>query len=644
MKLSAGDYLTLVAVATAIGVSVVALRTREARDPGTAPAAGARRVGDERWSAVLQGGHWIGPADAEVKILEFGDFTCGHCGTLFFTLEDLRKHCPENVALIYKHFVNPVGSGADLALASECAAEQEQFERFYAQVFRAQWRPVITTRELREFAGTIGVPDLPRFSDCLEDRLHAEKIQHDGNLARRIGAEGTPTLIINGMPMSSGALSLQTLDRIVVASLRRRDSMLGGLAIHAGSTDHRLRRRLSVASLSLAASVLMSCGEIVQPPSAPSLLSGDLASSSLTAQTLLSRYLALGTSNSQGVQSAGISASGQNAAWPAELARRAGVPFRVPLLKDPGCGPPLLPPLAADILLVGAFGDDLVTAVMETCAPLRDGVSLPAGNLAISGATARSALRTTPESAMAASARKGELYSRVLLPGQTQVSAMLASQPTFVSVELAANEVLPASTGRFSATTPFEIWQPVYDSILALVQTTGAGAVLVGLPNDAANFPSIRRAREFFSQAPYLLALGIQVSLNCYFSPNFVFVPGYVLTLLSQSPTTATCADVPGAADYVLTPSDRNAINGLMARMNAHIQARANENGWAYFSLEALYGLPKPAFNMYNVLFSSTPFGPHISLDGVHPSASGQAILAAAAAQAINARYGVAIP
>jgi lysophospholipase L1-like esterase len=33
-----------------------------------------------------------------------------------------------------------------------------------------------------------------------------------------------------------------------------------------------------------------------------------------------------------------------------------------------------------------------------------------------------------------------------------------------------------------------------------------------------------------------------------------------------------------------------------------------------------------------------------MSLDGVHPSARGQGLLAAAAAQAINARYGLAIP
>jgi lysophospholipase L1-like esterase len=81
-----------------------------------------------------------------------------------------------------------------------------------------------------------------------------------------------------------------------------------------------------------------------------------------------------------------------------------------------------------------------------------------------------------------------------------------------------------------------------------------------------------------------------------------------------------------------------------MAQMNAHIEARANENGYAFFKLAALYDLPKGSLNLYDVLFSKNPFGPNISLDGVHPSAAGQTILANAAAQAISARYGVAIP
>lgn len=394
---------------------------------------------------------------------------------------------------------------------------------------------------------------------------------------------------------------------------------------------------LVAASVALAGcSDPLSPNRTVRAPSRPNF-------DAVTAQDIFQRYVALGTSNSMGVQSAGIFAAAQRAAWPAQLAGRVGVPFSLPLVQDPGCGPPLLPPLAADAVLVGAFGNDLVTAVMNACAPLQAGVTLPANSVAISGANVHDALYSTVESE-GTTTRTGTLYSRVLLPGQTQVAAMLAQQPTFVSVELAANEVLPASTGRISAMTPYANWEADYDQVLADVKSTGARAVLVGLPSNAANFPSIRRAREFFNEWPSLLALGISVSLNCYFSSNYLFVPGYVLTLMSKTPTTATCADVPGTTDYVLTASDMNAINARMGQMNAHMQAKALESGYAYFALGAVYDLPKPRFSVSDLLFSNSPFGSYISLDGVHPSTLGQSVLATAAAQAIGTTYSVTIP
>jgi hypothetical protein len=390
--------------------------------------------------------------------------------------------------------------------------------------------------------------------------------------------------------------------------------------------------------------LLTACSDPVSPRRTIEVGGRPSLDGTLTAAQVFQRYVALGTSNSMGVQSAGIFAAGQRAAWPAQLAAHVGVPFTLPFVQDPGCGPPLVPPLATDAVLAAAFGDDLVTLVMNTCAPLQDGVTLPANSVAISGAKAHDALYSTIASETEHNARTGTLYSRVLLPGQTQVTAMLSQQPTFVSVELAANEVLPASTGRISAMTPYDNWVADYDQIIAAVASTHARAVLVGLPNNAANFPSIRRAREFFNEWPSLLALGITVSFNCYFSSNYLFVPGYLLTLLQKTPTTATCADIPGEADYVLTASDVSAINKRMSDINAHIQAKATEAGYAYFSLETVYGLPKPRFSVSDILFSNTPFGPYISLDGVHPSPQGQALLATAAAQAINATYGLAIP
>jgi hypothetical protein len=309
----------------------------------------------------------------------------------------------------------------------------------------------------------------------------------------------------------------------------------------------------------------------------------------------------------------------------------------------------LLTPLVLDAALSGVFralggNGDIVAALGGVCAPLQPGVVLPANDVAISGANVRAALYETPQIAATISAGEGAMYSRVLAPGQTQVTAMLAQLPTFVSVEMATNEILPASSGLLALVTPYAKWQPAFDSLLDAVLSTGAGAVLVGLPRSAADFPSVRTAREFFSQWPYLLGLGIQVSISCYFSPNYIFVPGYLLSLVARAPTTATCQDVPGAVDYVLTPSDMTAVNTLMAQMNVHIQVQAAARGYAYSDIAGVYDAPKIPFNMGGVLFSSQPFGPYMSIDGVHPNAAGQAILAQAAANAIAAKYHVTIP
>ena len=123
-----------------------------------------------------------------------------------------------------------------------------------------------------------------------------------------------------------------------------------------------MQRRFAV----LLATLAVACNDPTRPDSPASISPSPSAAKKPTAQQIFQRFVALGTSNSMGVQSAGIFATAQKAAWPAQLASRVGVPFSLPLVQDPGCGPPLAPPLAADLVLVGAFGNDLVTAVMNT--------------------------------------------------------------------------------------------------------------------------------------------------------------------------------------------------------------------------------------------------------------------------------------
>ncbi len=111
-----------------------------------------------------------------------------------------------------------------------------------------------------------------------------------------------------------------------------------------------------------------------------------------------------------------------------------------------------------------------------------------------------------------------------------------------------------------------------------------------------------------------------------------------------------SCADVPfngtnlaAAQDAILTPADRTALNAQLAAMSAHIKAKADANGWAYFELQSLYGLTKTPYDTNVLMTGATPYGVNFAPDGVHPSASGHLILARAAAHAINIKYGFAL-
>ncbi len=366
----------------------------------------------------------------------------------------------------------------------------------------------------------------------------------------------------------------------------------------------------------------------------------------------LSKYVAIGTSVSMGWQSDGVYSASQQQAWVKRLGAAAGTAnFTIPAIASPGCQPPLMSPLGSFKRIDGTS----VGTPSTVCAPNEAGVSLPTNDLAVENATAVEGLNATPETATHG---RGPLTSRVLPPGKTQVTAMRALQPTFVSVEFGGNEVLPAQVGVLAPNgtyTPVATFEAAYTKIIDSVKATVPRALLVTLPKDIRQFPTIRTGTEIAAQRTAFAAFNVTVNANCDASANFVFVRGKVLTAIATGagraqaglgPYDLSCADAPGTVDYILTPTDVAFINDqLLAPMNVIIEKKASDNKYAVSSLEALYATSKDgvAFNLQAFLGSATPYGPKISLDGVHPSAEGQRILANDAIRAINDRYGNAI-
>lgn len=389
-------------------------------------------------------------------------------------------------------------------------------------------------------------------------------------------------------------------------------------------------------------------------PSAPAVGALDDAAAAFHSEGrgAFQRYVAMGTSLSMGVASDGAIAASQEQSWPAQLARMAHREMTLPLISLPGCRSPLRAPLASGVRLSGeGAGADPATL---SCALNIDGVVLPTQNVAINGATTQNALFTTPENVTDATNRL--VIARVLPPGATQISALIGQDPKIVSVEFGANEVLGSRSGiAIPGVTLFPVsaWAPLYTQLVDQVAQVAKHGILVGLIRDAATFPGFRRGSELYDdRAMFAAAFNVTVSTDCDGSPNLLFVPVRVPTAVATGlamknagagPHTLSCTAGPTTVmDFVLTPDEVSIVNGQLAQMNAHYRAEAERVGFAHFELEELFGRSdiKPPFSVVALMTSGQPYGVYTSLDGIHPSAEGQRVIAEAAARAINRRYG----
>ena len=170
------------------------------------------------WEDLTANGHFIGPRDAPVKIVEFSDFQCPFCARVQGGLDEVRRQYPDEVAVVYRHFpleaIHPHAMTA--ALASECAAEQGQFKAMHDRLFEGQ--DSIGQKPFVSFAGEAGVQDSVEFQKCLDEERYAEKVSSDIEVARSIDLRGTPSIIVDGT-LLPGTPSARDLEEWVVRAL-----------------------------------------------------------------------------------------------------------------------------------------------------------------------------------------------------------------------------------------------------------------------------------------------------------------------------------------------------------------------------------------------------------------------------------------
>ena len=165
--------------------------------------------------AINDRDHAIGPTDASVTVVNYGDYQCPDCHRRHRQIQKVVDELQSRVRFVYRHFplVNVHPRALRAAEAAEAAAAQGKFWEMHRHLYISPEK--LEDRDLRHYAHSIGL-DLKHYDEQMTNSTHTAQILKDYYNAITYGITGTPTTFINGELFAmSGIELLMTVKRIL---------------------------------------------------------------------------------------------------------------------------------------------------------------------------------------------------------------------------------------------------------------------------------------------------------------------------------------------------------------------------------------------------------------------------------------------
>lgn len=162
-------------------------------------------------ATVVQDDRVYGDPDANVVLVEYGDFQCPGCGALAPVLGEVKQDYEDRIALVYRYLpltnIHPNAKAA--AAAAEAAAQQGKFWEMHDALYanQAEWSSAQATNRtsfFEKYAEQIGL-DMEQYrADVGSDAVN-ERIGRGMAAARKAGIQlSTPVLVLNGEQLPLG--------------------------------------------------------------------------------------------------------------------------------------------------------------------------------------------------------------------------------------------------------------------------------------------------------------------------------------------------------------------------------------------------------------------------------------------------------
>ncbi|MBS1850815.1 MAG: thioredoxin domain-containing protein [Acidobacteria bacterium] len=141
--------------------------------------------------------HVQGEVQAEITLVEYGDYECPHCAHAHPIVKRVQKHFGKRLRFVFRNFpltqIHPQAQSA--AEATEFAAAHGHYWEMHDRIFENQAR--LSAAFLLELAESLGMA-APDLRNALAEERYAAVVKNDFLGGVRSGVNGTPTFFING--------------------------------------------------------------------------------------------------------------------------------------------------------------------------------------------------------------------------------------------------------------------------------------------------------------------------------------------------------------------------------------------------------------------------------------------------------------
>jgi protein-disulfide isomerase len=205
----------ILAVAVAAGAAVY--MSRQPEQPAETNAAPLK-------ADIKGGGHFRGPENAQLTLVEFGDYQCPSCGAYHPFVKEILNRYPKQLRLEFHHFplisIHPNSFAASKAV--EAAGEQGHYWEMHDAVFeyQTQWADKPDPKPIfAAIANRIGINGTILVQTMESDAIR-QRILQDVERGDKAKIQAVPTFFINGQEVHI-KLGMEDFVQVIEANLHK---------------------------------------------------------------------------------------------------------------------------------------------------------------------------------------------------------------------------------------------------------------------------------------------------------------------------------------------------------------------------------------------------------------------------------------